>query len=597
MLRYFQRERTYLAEAAKEFARAHPTHAKHLQIESLSDPDPYVERLFEGFAFLAGRIHQRLDDDFPEFTERLIDLLYPQLLKPIPSMTMIEVTPDPSIEGPVLLPRLSQVRSRAVGKGSVRYRFTTTRDVLLHPISLETVEVTSTREAGPRCRLSFRLTSGTLTGLNLSPLRLQFSGQFGTALAVYLQFARNVKRVEVLAGADDPKIVATLSGHDAIRVGGFGPDEHMLPRSNREFIVDAEGEGSAVDRYLRPDGYSEFRLLQEYLVFPEKFLCVDILGVVFEEDLSDRFSLEFVFTSQFEEHEVPDEQNIKLHCTPAINLFQCSGEVIMLNHENTDYRVTPHRREKNASVYDIVEVTGLDQRSGRRHAFRPANSLEFRPGAPEEKAPRYVARTHQFDPQRPAVFLSFPDTGIDSPVETITTELLCTNGGDARKELAEGSIDELYPSQPNVQEIANLTRPTRYLSSPDTKDYLWYLLSHQVLSRTAIASREALVNMMRSYDWTEEEVIKDRIESILDVTSQPKEAPFRGAIVRGIELHVKIERSGFRHDGEVVLFGEVLSRILRNYATINSFVHLLIEVVPSGLTFRWQPPAGTRPVL
>jgi len=597
VLRYFQRERTYLAEAAKEFARAHPTHAKHLQIESLSDPDPFVERLFEGFAFLAGRIHQRLDDDFPEFAEHLIDLLYPQLLKPIPSLTMIEVTPDPSIEEVVYLPRFSQVRSRAVGTGSVRYRFATTRDVRLLPISLEKVEVSSTREAGPRCRISFRLTSGGLSALKLSPLRLQFSGQFGTALTTYLQFAKNVKRVEVLAGADDPKIVATLSGDDAVTVGGFGPDEHMLPRSTTEFLKQKDGDGKIANRHLHPDGYSEFRLLQEYLVFPEKFLCVDINGVAFEEDISDTFSLEFVFTNQFEEHEVPGEQNIKLHCTPAINLFECSGQVITLDHESTDYRVVPERREKNAAVYDIVEVTGLDQKSGRRQEYSPANSLDYHPGAPAKKSPRYLARTHQFDPQQPSVFVSFPDTGIDSPVETITMDLLCTNGGSARRELAEGSIDELYPSQPYIQEIVNLTRPTRYFSSPDSKDYLWYLLSHQVLSRTAIASREALVNMIRSYDWTKDELIRGRIESILDVTSYSKEVPFRGAIVRGVELHIRIERSGFRHDGEVLLFGEVLSRIFRHYATINSFVHLVVEVVPSGLTFRWQPPAGTRPLL
>ena len=56
--------------------------------------DPYVERLLEGSAFLNARVQLRLDSEFPRFTERLLEIVYPQYLAPIPSMTVCRDAPD-----------------------------------------------------------------------------------------------------------------------------------------------------------------------------------------------------------------------------------------------------------------------------------------------------------------------------------------------------------------------------------------------------------------------------------------------------------------------------------------------------------------------
>ena len=37
--------------------------------------DPAVEKLFEGMAFLMGRVEQRLDNGLPELTEGLVNML------------------------------------------------------------------------------------------------------------------------------------------------------------------------------------------------------------------------------------------------------------------------------------------------------------------------------------------------------------------------------------------------------------------------------------------------------------------------------------------------------------------------------------------
>ena len=95
MLEYYERELTYLRQMGGEFARKYPRVAGRLLLDPDSCGDPHVERLLEGFAFMAARVHRRLDDDFPQLSESLLNLLYPSYLRPIPSMTIVECLPDP----------------------------------------------------------------------------------------------------------------------------------------------------------------------------------------------------------------------------------------------------------------------------------------------------------------------------------------------------------------------------------------------------------------------------------------------------------------------------------------------------------------------
>ena len=87
---YYDQELRYLNEAGQEFARAFPQRARFLEITQRDDRDPYVERLFEGFAFLTGRVRQKLDDELPELTQSLLGLLWPHFLRPVPPLSILE---------------------------------------------------------------------------------------------------------------------------------------------------------------------------------------------------------------------------------------------------------------------------------------------------------------------------------------------------------------------------------------------------------------------------------------------------------------------------------------------------------------------------
>src|SRR3954463_9550032 len=94
MLRYYERELQHVREMGGEFAREYPKIAGRLGLEGFECADPYVERLLEGFAFLAARVQLKIDAEFPRFTQHLLELVYPHYLAPTPSMAVVQLRPD-----------------------------------------------------------------------------------------------------------------------------------------------------------------------------------------------------------------------------------------------------------------------------------------------------------------------------------------------------------------------------------------------------------------------------------------------------------------------------------------------------------------------
>jgi type VI secretion system protein ImpG len=108
--KYYDEELRYLYESGREFAKTHPDRARMLNIDAVGARSPQVEQLFQGFAFLTARVREKLDDSFPEFSEGLIDLLWPHLQQEIPSAAIVEFKPRPgSLQETKLLARGAEV--------------------------------------------------------------------------------------------------------------------------------------------------------------------------------------------------------------------------------------------------------------------------------------------------------------------------------------------------------------------------------------------------------------------------------------------------------------------------------------------------------
>ncbi len=155
-LRYFDAEMRYLREAAKEFAQTHPDRAAMLDLDKAGTPDPYVERLFEGFAFSMGRLHEKIDDDLPELTESLVSMLWPHYLRTIPSLSVVALSPDvPAMKMAETLSAGLEISSRPVGPKNTVCRYRTTRDLTLNPLAVEKVIMTTEPDGRSLLRVRF----------------------------------------------------------------------------------------------------------------------------------------------------------------------------------------------------------------------------------------------------------------------------------------------------------------------------------------------------------------------------------------------------------------------------------------------------------
>jgi type VI secretion system protein ImpG len=165
--RYYEAEMRYLREAGKEFAQAYPDRAAMLNLDKPGARDPYVERLFEGFAFLMGRLREKLDDDLPELTEGLVSLLWPHYLRTIPSLSIVELATDYQLMKQRETLSHFQVLSRPIGERKTRCRYTATRDVTLYPLALPEYHCSTSRTGVPSFACVLHAVRWSATGRTL----------------------------------------------------------------------------------------------------------------------------------------------------------------------------------------------------------------------------------------------------------------------------------------------------------------------------------------------------------------------------------------------------------------------------------------------
>lgn len=579
--RYFEQELRFLHESGKTFAEAHPEVARYLNVDSLSDRDPYVERLFEGFAFLSGRVHERLDDALPEYTESLIGLLYPHFLKPVPALCLVELKPKPGlVQETTVLERGVELRSVPVGEEAAVCRFTTTHDVTLQPLTLEQAQVRYPAAGSSTVHLAFRVARGaSLENLDLERLRLYLHADVTKASAMHLHLTRHVRRVEVML---DGQEVATRHGQQWIRPVGLGAGEGLLPYGPRSF--------------------SGYRLLHEYLCFRPKFWGVDLLGLdgALEGRSGSQIEVRIVLDRPFPEDRQFSSENVRLHCVPAVNLFEMEAEPIRVEGYASEYRIVPSLRyRRSVETYDVLEVDAIQDDTGKRMRYRPF--FDHRAGNGEDRYFTTRRRVGALD--RPELYLSLSGAPFEEAAglrpETLSVRIRATNGSLPRERLQEGMITQLAPHVPQLVEPTNLRAPTLIYHPPTTesREYFWKLISHLSLNHRSLASAEALVGVLELYDWTETSANRRRLAGIRDVRWEAKEVVERGALMRGAEVTVEVQEGHFADEGDLGLFGLVLSAFLSTSATINSFVHLKIVLTPSNRTFEWKPQRGAVPVV
>ena len=584
LLDYYEEELNYLIEAGREFARTHPERAQFLTPDNPRARDPHVERLLEGFAFLAGRIRMRLDDDYPEVTRALISLVWPHYLRPIPAMATLEMTPkEGMIKEPTRIPEGALVDSDPVAVGRA-CRFRTAYDVDLLPLVVERAEIEGTPTGDGLVRIRFRAHKGTdLAALGPLRLRLHLAGEPAVANELYRLLTSSVRAVAVSATAADGRAVRRGLPADAIAAAGLDVDDNVLPADDRSF--------------------PGFRLLQEYFLFPEKFLYVDVaLGRALADAAgTPGFDLEFALAEAAPKGLRPAAANFRLGCAPILNLFERDAEPIRLTHEAGEYRViADFSRPDEFEVYEVLSVESIARASRRKIVYRPFFAFHHLPAEGSEPAPFYV------ETSRPSLsregwdtFLSFVagNAGRLPEVESVSSRLRCTNGL-LTKDLHIGQIRHAVGGIPESVQARNITAPTRPTWPETGGEVLWRLIAHLGFNLVSLRDAAAFRGILSLYGEAGERAVADanrrRIGGVKDVRLAPATTMHRGTVIRGTEMTVELREEHFADWGDIRLFAAALSGFLALYASINSFVRLVVLCQPSGTRITCPPRFSAR---
>jgi type VI secretion system protein ImpG len=592
ILRYYEAEMRYLREAGKEFARAHPDRARMLNLDRVGDRDPFVERLYEGFAFLTGRLQQKLDDELPELTEGLVSLLWPHYLRMIPSLSIVELFPlAEKLQKTETVPAGVPVRSAPIVTPStpglegttpktVQCLYRTTQTVTLQPLRLTHAGPDVRHDGRSVIRLRFDIDhSARREATDLSRLRLYLNADLPTAFAMHLALTRQVDSVSwripqahLGGAAGDARLLEGVT----LEAAGFTTEERLWPKAEAAF--------------------SGYQLLLEYFTFREKFLFVDLCGLDIATLPANTFNFELEILLK---HSYPSDQrftakNVRLFCTPVINLFELDAEPIDVNHHQTEYRVVAAGHQRgNVETYSVDAIESFDHASAQRYEYVPFATFRHRGGMLRHEAPERYFHTRV----RQGV-TGLYDTWVilgghawesmeDLPAENLSLRVTGTNGMLPRKGLREANINELAESTPNVSAVRNLAAPTLPLYPPTGDRFQWRVLSHLAPNFLSMMDAEVLRGTLALYDWTNDELNRRRLAGILRVSEELLEEVSGGSVERGVLIEVTLDSQAFAGEGDVMLFGELLHRFFALYAEINLFTKLAVVSLPSQQRTEW----------
>ncbi|MCU7508256.1 type VI secretion system baseplate subunit TssF [Klebsiella quasipneumoniae] len=573
-LRYFDAEMRYLREAAKAFAQAHPDRAAMLDLDKAGTPDPYVERLFEGFAFSVGRLREKNDDDLPELTEGLVSMLWPHYLRTIPSLSIVALTPTlPAMKMVETVPAGFEISSRPLGPKNTVCRYRTTRDLTLNPLAIEEAVMMAEPDGRSALRLRFacsELADWSQTDLRRLPLYLGEDAVTGSALHLWLTRRQAALYLRLPGQAER----VSLDGY--FSPGGFSEEDRLWPKGESAF--------------------SGYQLLLEYFTFREKFMFVQLNGL---ENMTlpagiAHFTLEVVFSEVWQSDLPVSASSLRLHCVPVINLFTLEADPLTISGLESEYLLRPKRlQDGHTEIYSVDSVTGSGRTGEARYvpftSFRHQGGM-MRRHAPERYYHTRVKRgvTGMHDTW---LILGGQQWEADRALarETVSLRITGTNGQLPRRALQSTLLDRCESISATPLTVRNLCKPTLPAYPPAEDRYHWRVMSHLgTRFLNMMSSAEVLRGTLSLYNWREDELNNRRLDAILAVSHHRIQRFEQGFLLRGLDIEVTLDGSGFTGMGDVHLFGDMLNRFFALYADMNQFNQLTLIVQPEGKCIRWK---------
>lgn len=607
LLPYYERELGLFRQYTREFSRRYPKAAGRLHIAGETCEDPHVERLIQSVALLTARIAKRLDDDYPQLTESLLETLYPHYLRPFPACAIARIAHEEApADGQVSTVARGTVFRSAPVQG-VACRFTSCYDVTLAPLAITQLRFCAPIDAPASARLP----------------------QDASAM-LSISFAATSSQTG-LAQLNLPRLRLFVDGEPSLRAALF--DALVLHASCAWFAADAAGPWQAIAAVpLAPAGYDELdaltsvparshpalRLLGEYFAFPDKFHFVDLLWPQLAWLLPAQcrqFTLHLALRGiRSDSHAARLLQqvapaNLLQGCTPMVNLFGKAGVPIRLTQFEADHALLADAT--HASAYEIhsieaIHVLRRDAQGERQTAFLPLYSARHgEHGMDGEQtghywlarrdeqlaaiSPGHETRLSLIDPQwQQRIGEAGPTVDAGDGAATISSQLLCSNRdlpGQLPYGLPQGDLQA--EDVPDGLPIRFLRKPTPSYRRQAGKDAHWRLISHLSLNYSGLtqAGLGEFQKMLSLYDLPCSAATQRLIAGItgLDHGSTRDWMPTTpfATLMPGIAIRMTIDEQAFA-GSSLAVFAQVCQRYFAMNSQLNCFSRLTLVSQRSG---------------
>jgi type VI secretion system protein ImpG len=605
LLPYYERELGYLRRNLRDFAERYPKIAGRLLISGEVCEDPHIERMIESFALLNGRIAKRLDDDYPEFTEALFEVLYPHYLRPFPSCSIARMDFGGAAKqqtGASTITRGTQLTTRPVRGAACTFR-------TVYPVSVAPLALTDASFAAIiRCPEAVRLPGGASAGisLTLSATGEQAPGQVQLPkLRVFID-----GEPSFCAALRDALFMRTVAAYAEGDRNGRWVQLNAIPIHAAGF----EDDDALIDFPAR--SHPAYRLLTEYFCFPEKFNFFDIGLADLNAALpagTRSLTLHLALSGLRADSntarmlETLSTHNVLLGCTPVVNLFRQKGEPIRLTHTSASYPVLADARRAFAYEVQAIDSVSLVRQTPQGESivqFQPFYSLRHAQAADSNghywamrRDETLAEKSPGFETQIAIVDVDFDPAAVET--DTLNLELTCTNR-DLPSQLAYGQRggDLFLEGGSSVRSISFLRKPSNSYRFEHGRGTHWRLISHLSLNHLSLTADgvDAFREMLALYDLPRSASSQRQIGGVNSIEQKPASAWLPGnpftCLVRGVEVRLTIDEEAFIGSG-IHAFAHLVERFLALYVHANSFTKLTIVSHKTGEDlFTCSPRSG-----
>lgn len=621
-LEYYNRELTFLRAMSQEFADTHPAIAARLGMKGIEVADPYVERLIETFCFLSARTRLKIDAGFPVFTQRLLDVIYPNYTSPVPSMAIARLSPDlqaAELTRGYTVPRDTVFRSPRQSGSTTRCEYRNCQPVTLWPMTLseaelgpvpgdlpvfnsETVDMTQCKGV-LRIRLQLegeRLFSELEGGPECLPVYIQ--GEEHIVSHLFELLHQHTLGIYIPTG--EAAVCSHIFGAEALTFEGLKPEHSLLPAHWNIF----HGQ----------------TLVQEYLCFRQRFYFFTLthLAAGLTNQHSNQVDL-YILLRELPQPLIShvDAGRFLLFCTPVINLFPKQLDQIDIHRsDNSFHAIVDRCHPQDYEIFSVHEVTGLSAGHDHEITFNPLYQTRHsdhgnfgRYFSLQRKTHRQPSGTLRTSGppgyQGTDVFISLVDQH-EAPyrddlrylrVAAMVTnrDLPCRLSGMLADQL---TLSESIPVS-GAAFVGTPSAPREPLARGESAWQLIHQLSVNYLplaNMSAETGAEALRSLLRLQVSPSDAQAMAQINSLVECTTEPvvRRLAGDGLLIygRGVRCHLTVDEQGFSGCSPY-LFGLIMENYLSRHASVNVFTETRLYSVQRGFIGEWQARQGRRGIL